>query len=173
MITQNGWRWCYKCQGFFFAGNPSQGVCPVGGSHDASQSANYAALSEGAKAVAVQTFVLGDPDTGLSNFQEQVVARVAINRRETNVLILGKVVISNLDGDAQNATARLTWRDGAVELDRADLRIPGGNGFSQSVFLDGWITNVSQGDIVDLRCSTFSGLARKVRFNVIGVDDLT
>jgi hypothetical protein len=127
---------------------------------------------EEAMPVVVQTYVANDPDTALNNFQEQVVARVTINRGETNVLILGKVVITNLDGDAQNAAARLTLGDGAVELDRADLRIPGGNGFSQSVFLDGWITNVSRNAIVDLRCSTFSGLARKVRFNVIGVDDL-
>jgi hypothetical protein len=39
---QGGWRWCHKCQGLFFAGNPSQGVCPAGQSHDSSQSAHYA-----------------------------------------------------------------------------------------------------------------------------------
>jgi hypothetical protein len=46
-MTQSGWRWCQKCQGTFFAGNPSQGVCPADhGSHDASRSAAYA-LPEG------------------------------------------------------------------------------------------------------------------------------
>jgi hypothetical protein len=44
MSSQNGWRWCHKCQGFFFSGNSSQGVCPAGTSHDASQSGHYAAL---------------------------------------------------------------------------------------------------------------------------------
>jgi hypothetical protein len=44
MARQNGWRWCYRCQGLFFAGNPSQGACPAGGSHDASQSGHYAML---------------------------------------------------------------------------------------------------------------------------------
>ena len=44
MSSQNGWRWCHKCQGFFFSENPSQGVCPAGTSHDASQSGQYAAL---------------------------------------------------------------------------------------------------------------------------------
>jgi hypothetical protein len=45
MSTQNGWRWCHKCQGFFFAGNPSQGACPADHqAHDASQSAHYAAV---------------------------------------------------------------------------------------------------------------------------------
>jgi hypothetical protein len=45
MSTQNGWRWCHKCQGFFFAGNPSQGVCPADHqAHDASQSGHYAAV---------------------------------------------------------------------------------------------------------------------------------
>jgi kumamolisin len=46
---QGGWRWCHKCQGMFFAGNPSrgpyQGVCPADGkTHDGSQSVHYAAV---------------------------------------------------------------------------------------------------------------------------------
>ncbi len=41
-IGQIHWRWCHKCQGFFFGGNPTQGVCPVDGeAHDASQSGPY------------------------------------------------------------------------------------------------------------------------------------
>jgi hypothetical protein len=123
-------------------------------------------------AVVVQTgLVSGDGDVGLGNFQEQVVARVAINHGQRNVLVLGKVVITNDDGNDQNASVRLTYSDGAREIDRADVRIS--SGFGQSIFVDGWVTNVNQGDIVDLRCSTFAGFARKVRFNVIGVDDLT
>jgi hypothetical protein len=44
---QNDWRWCYKCEGFFFAGNPSQGVCPAdGNAHDASQSGKYKLVFE-------------------------------------------------------------------------------------------------------------------------------
>lgn len=30
---QNGWRWCGKCQGLFFALGPTLGVCPAGGAH--------------------------------------------------------------------------------------------------------------------------------------------
>jgi kumamolisin len=53
---QGGWRWCHKCQGLFFAGNPSQGpnqgVCPADNqTHDGSQSVHYAA-------------VLGEDDAG-------------------------------------------------------------------------------------------------------------
>jgi hypothetical protein len=36
---QNVWRWCYKCQGLFFAGH-SNGTCPAGGGHDPSKSSN-------------------------------------------------------------------------------------------------------------------------------------
>jgi hypothetical protein len=39
--TQPGWRWCRKCQGMFFAGNPTTGACPAGGGHDPSQSGAY------------------------------------------------------------------------------------------------------------------------------------
>lgn len=40
--VQFGWRWCHKCQGLFFADNPSKGVCPADSQpHDASQSGKY------------------------------------------------------------------------------------------------------------------------------------
>jgi hypothetical protein len=39
---QADWKWCLKCQGLFFSGNPSQGVCPADNqSHDFSQSGKY------------------------------------------------------------------------------------------------------------------------------------
>src|SRR5437879_3945417 len=42
MSMQSGWRWCQKCQGLVFAGNPSPGPCPAGGQHDGGQSGAYA-----------------------------------------------------------------------------------------------------------------------------------
>src|SRR5207245_2252570 len=30
---QSNWRWCHKCQGLYFAGNPGS-HCPAGGAHD-------------------------------------------------------------------------------------------------------------------------------------------
>ena len=41
LSSQSNWRWCQKCQGLFFSGNPDQGVCPAGGVHDASSSGAY------------------------------------------------------------------------------------------------------------------------------------
>ncbi len=41
MPTQNGWRWCGKCQGLFYSGHSSQGACPAGGQHDGSNSGRY------------------------------------------------------------------------------------------------------------------------------------
>jgi hypothetical protein len=38
---QDNWRWCSKCQGLAFAGNPSLGSCPAGGQHDHGGSGNY------------------------------------------------------------------------------------------------------------------------------------
>ncbi len=37
---QTNWRWCHKCQGLFFAGNPGS-HCPAGGAHDSAGSGNY------------------------------------------------------------------------------------------------------------------------------------
>ena len=38
---QDNWRWCNKCQGLAYAGNPSLGPCPAGGMHDHSGSGDY------------------------------------------------------------------------------------------------------------------------------------
>jgi Fungalysin metallopeptidase (M36)/Fungalysin/Thermolysin Propeptide Motif len=40
-VGQNNWRWCHKCQGLYFAGSPTQGVCPAGGTHDHTGSGDY------------------------------------------------------------------------------------------------------------------------------------
>jgi hypothetical protein len=38
---QSGWRWCSKCQGLWFSGNPTDGRCPAGGPHSSQPSGNY------------------------------------------------------------------------------------------------------------------------------------
>ena len=40
---QNGWRWCWKCQGLFYGRNHpnGSGICPQGGQHDSRRSGNY------------------------------------------------------------------------------------------------------------------------------------
>ena len=53
-MSQTSWRWCHKCEGLFFTGNPSQGRCPAGGSHDAGQSGEYETRLGGESAAAGQ-----------------------------------------------------------------------------------------------------------------------
>lgn len=54
---QGGWRWCHKCQGLFFAGNPSQGVCPFDSKfHDSSQSGHYAIVLDDGASIVGQTY---------------------------------------------------------------------------------------------------------------------
>ena len=38
---QDKWRWCRKCEGMFFNGNATAGVCPRGGEHDSTKSGFY------------------------------------------------------------------------------------------------------------------------------------
>ena len=38
---QSNWRWCNKCQGMWFGGNPTSGKCPAGGAHVKTGSGNY------------------------------------------------------------------------------------------------------------------------------------
>lgn len=40
--NQSNWRWCVNCEGLFFAGHATQGVCPKkGGPHVVGTSGNY------------------------------------------------------------------------------------------------------------------------------------
>ena len=39
--NQYNWRWCNRCQGLFYAGNPGTGLCPAGGGHNYLNSQNY------------------------------------------------------------------------------------------------------------------------------------
>lgn len=39
--TQEGWRWCNKCQGFFYGPSGVAGRCPAGDAHDAGGSFPY------------------------------------------------------------------------------------------------------------------------------------
>ena len=39
--TQEGWRWCKKCEGLFFGANGRRGRCAAGGSHTTEGSGNY------------------------------------------------------------------------------------------------------------------------------------
>jgi len=41
--SQSNWRWCNKCQGLFFGGNPNP-KCPAGGAHDKTGSGNYSLI---------------------------------------------------------------------------------------------------------------------------------
>jgi len=38
---QSNWRWCHKCEGMYFGGSPTQGVCAAGGTHDHTGSGDY------------------------------------------------------------------------------------------------------------------------------------
>jgi hypothetical protein len=72
--------------------------------------------------------------------------------------VFGRVSIQNDDGDAQNATVKLTHDDGAFLVDRVDVRIPGNSRHSMS--LQGTL-RVDAPTIVDIRCSTFRGSANQ------------
>jgi hypothetical protein len=55
MPRQTMWRWCDKCQGFSYAGNPTLGTCPAGGAHNPTQSGHY-------------DVIFGDAIPGAQNF---------------------------------------------------------------------------------------------------------
>ncbi|MFD9594327.1 hypothetical protein ACFWA9_16430 [Kitasatospora sp. NPDC059973] len=41
ILGQSNWRYCGKCFGLWFNGNPTNGVCPAGGAHTSSGSFDY------------------------------------------------------------------------------------------------------------------------------------
>jgi hypothetical protein len=46
-MFQENWNFCNKCQGLFFAGNNTLGVCPKGGQHDNTGSGDYVLATSG------------------------------------------------------------------------------------------------------------------------------
>ena len=46
-MYQENWAWCHKCQGLFFFGNNTLGVCPAGNAHDGTYSSNYILATSG------------------------------------------------------------------------------------------------------------------------------
>lgn len=47
--TQRSWRWCSKCQGLWFGGNPAK-PCPAGGNHIKTGSGNYSLVHQATSA---------------------------------------------------------------------------------------------------------------------------
>ncbi|SFI90299.1 hypothetical protein [Nitrosomonas sp. Nm34] len=90
--------------------------------------------------------------------------------RINNYVVFGKVLIQNWDGDSQAASARLSIFDGFVILDRSDFRLESIQYISLS--LQGTIDMEKLKNnelIVDLRCSTYNGIAKNASLIVIGV----
>jgi hypothetical protein len=114
----------------------------------------------------------------LHNFADTQILQLEV-RDAGKYVVFGKVVITNGDGDNQNASARLTTFNGATEIDRADVRIGAhGHADSLAISLQATLTLPSpQGappanNIIDMRCATFSGSAREAALFAILVDDL-
>jgi len=116
-------------------------------------------------------------DVDLLDFRDTVILRLRFPE-QGNFVMLGKVVITNIDDSAdQNATVRLTTLDGETELDRAEIRIGKGNDSdngAQSVSLQATLSLPADtaNEIVDLRCSTSKGHARFASLFAVQVGDL-
>jgi hypothetical protein len=103
-------------------------------------------------------FVNSDPNTlPLHNFNDVVVLRLGV--KAGTYVVFARVAIQNDDSNPQNASARITLRDGADLSDRVDVRIPGHN-TRDSLYLQGTlIVPPNKTEILDIRCSTFLGAA--------------
>jgi hypothetical protein len=121
--------------------------------------------------MAGSAFVNSDPSEHyLQNNNDVVLIRLGLAEPGVYV-VFGRVVILNMDGDAQNASARITAQDGADQVDRADVRLPGGS--SQTIYLQGTArVDAGSPQIVDIRCSTFKGTASQSSLFAIHVDQL-
>jgi hypothetical protein len=104
----------------------------------------------------------------LNNFNDVVVLRLQV--KPGTYVVFGRVVILNQDGDPQNASARVTSKDGSNLIDKVEVRIPGRTTRS-SVSLQGTV-RVDQTDLVDIRCSTFNGQATNSSLFAIEVSQL-
>lgn len=116
-------------------------------------------------------FVNSNPgDFFLEHFNDVVVLRLGV--KEGNYVVFGRVVISNGDADRQNACARIAVRDGADLSDKVELSLQGGN-ISHCFYLQGTLrVDPGKTEIIDIRCSTFQGLASQFSLFAVQVGDL-
>lgn len=113
----------------------------------------------------------------LREFEEKVILRLNVRDDVGNYLIIGKVILTNQDGDYQDARARLTTLEGKTNLDRADVRIGPYNEPSvgaQEISLQATMSLPSSytSPYVELRCSTFAGSAQHAKLYAVQVDDI-
>ncbi|GEM_PF-2274086 len=107
---------------------------------------------------------------GLEHFNDVVVLRLGI-REAGAYVVFARVGIQNDDGDPQNASVRITVRDGADLSDRVDVRIPGASRYS--VYLQGTLrVDPGKTEILDIRCSTFRGAASQSSLFALPVSEL-
>lgn len=78
----------------------------------------------------------------------------------------------NLDGDPQNATVSLATKDGENILSTMHVRLErNGDGHAQSDVVRA-VLQAEEGDIVDLRCTTFNGVASDAVLMTVPFDDM-
>src|SRR6476469_2247351 len=102
------------------------------------------------------------------SINDVTVFRLNVKEHESYT-VFGRLSIQHDDGDAQNATVKLTHDDGALLVDRVDVRIPGNSRHSMS--LQGTL-RVDTPKILDIRCSTFRGSANQSSLFAVQVTDL-
>lgn len=111
--------------------------------------------------------------TQLHHFNDEVVVRLALPAEKVGIwMLIGRVLIWNGDGDQQAANARLTTDDGATVLDLVDdLYLPFNT--PTPVSLQGFLGRERPAEsIVDLRCSTYNGVANWGKLFALLVDDV-
>jgi hypothetical protein len=93
-----------------------------------------------------------------------------------NVLVQGRVMITNADGDYQKTQVWLTQGYPPNTIDYVEWMMPGTGGrdnweTGQMFYLSGWAFNLPPNGIIEIRCATFNGNAYNPRLTATLVDD--
>ncbi len=104
----------------------------------------------------------------LHGFDDVTVFQLTVKEAGSYV-VFARVLMGNNDGDAQNATVRVTHDNGAFLIDQVDFRMPGGG--SYPVAIQGTL-RVDPGvpKVMQLRCNTFNGTATHFSLFAVQVD---
>src|SRR6516164_4027808 len=77
-----------------------------------------------------------------------------------NYVVFARVVLQNNDGDAQNATVRISHSNRSNLMDWVNIRVPSGAAYAVS--LQGTlVVTAGNTDFVVLSCETFNGAATR------------
>jgi hypothetical protein len=109
----------------------------------------------------------------LEDFKNVVVAEMQLPGEPGAWVLMGRVTVTNLDGDSQNVTAVLLEKSTGhrLAMEHPYREIPGDN-YSICIYLQAGYQARKSGEIIEMEVNTYDGLAERASLIGVRVDSI-